>query len=163
MEHFMKFFYVGLGKNVTPKEIKEIIAKKFPDAILYQSSFEEVGTVLDRMNISNINDENKKLILFELNDNPSEFPCVIDFHIFQFEVPDMRIDIFLARYFSEILHCRTIADGTGLGLGSSPYYSIVFDNGRAYLADDSFTKFAYDGEQAVRINKEIDIGNLKNR
>lgn len=118
-----EFFLYWIGKERNCRRRKKNIAKIFHEAILYEASLEDIGTVLDRMNISHI-DENMSLVLFELKDNPCEFPCIIDFHIFPFKVPNMRTDIYLARYFSDILQCRTIADDTELGLGKSPYLSI---------------------------------------
>jgi hypothetical protein len=46
------------------------------------------------------------------------------------------ITVDLARRLSRRLRCKTACDAGAFGLDQSPYWSIMFDDGRAYLIDD---------------------------
>ena len=90
----------------------------------------------------------------------SEFPVVLTIDVFpgpQDEPQVMIVMIDLARRFAEAFSCRTICDGSGYGDSSAPFWSIIWDEGSAYLADDCNTVFA-DGEGgAVRVVREIQL------
>ena len=61
----------------------------------------------------------------------------------------------LARCLSEKLQARTICDGSPFGDSAAPYWSIVWESGQAFLADDCGTAFG-DGEGGpVRIVRPL--------
>jgi hypothetical protein len=97
-------------------------------------------------------------IVVGLHENASEFPILIDLTVFpgpQDEAVVLPVMIELARRFAAAFGCRTICDGSGHGDDRSPYWSIVWDGDRAYLADDAGTAFA-DGEGGeVAIVREL--------
>lgn len=78
--------------------------------------------------------------------NDSEFAVGLDVGVAMTD--ESRIEEWLrelARQLSIEFSCRVVCDGTGLGDDNSPYWSIVWDSGAAYLADDCRTTLA-DGE-----------------
>lgn len=117
--------------------------------------------------ISELTDvEINKTLLFECNESESEFPTVIIINFFFNRIYDIegsaitRILIELAKYFALRLDCRTVCEGTDYGDKLDfPYYSIIWDRNRSYLADDCNSKFFDDGDKPVRIIKEISIPN----
>ena len=99
-------------------------------------------------------------IVIDVVPNESEFPVVVEFYQFpgaQDEQQMMPVMIELAGRFSDAFQCRTICDGSGYGDDDSPYWSIIWDHGVAYLADDGGSLFG-DGEGGpVRIVRELDL------
>jgi hypothetical protein len=61
----------------------------------------------------------------------------------------------LARRLSERLRVRTICDGTPFGESAAPYWSVVWDRGVAFLADDSGTTFGDGSGGPVRIVRPL--------
>jgi hypothetical protein len=99
-------------------------------------------------------------IVIDVVRNESEFPVVIQFYQFpgpQDEQQIMPVMTELAGRFSDAFQCRTICDGSGYGDDDSPYWSVIWDHGVAYLADDGETLFG-DGEGGpVRIVRKLDL------
>jgi len=90
--------------------------------------------------------------------NPSEFPVLISFYTLGVEEKEVQSEcIRIAAELSSCFTCRTICDGAGYGKDESPYWSIVWDKGESFLADDSGSSFG-DGEGGlVKIVKKIHI------
>jgi hypothetical protein len=79
-------------------------------------------------------------------DNPSEFPCGLLVGVGLVDASGAAAWLReLARRLSIELGCRAVCDGAGLGDDASPYWSVVWDSGVAYLADDLATLLA-DGD-----------------
>ena len=98
-------------------------------------------------------------IFIKLDENDSEFPLLLN--LYKFEADEdkrQNVSIALAKYLSESMNCKTICDGTGFGDDDSPYWSIVWDNGVAYLADDCGSTFG-DGkkDKPVLITRKIEV------
>ncbi len=102
-------------------------------------------------------------IVIGLDANESEFPTRVVFTVFpgpEDEAVVMPVTIELARRFSAAFGCRTICDGSGYGDSPSPYWSIIWDADKAYLADDVNTIFG-DGEGGeVAIVRELRLDRI---
>jgi hypothetical protein len=83
---------------------------------------------------------------------------LVDFAAFPGESgTEVAIGLALARFFSQALACRGISDGSGLGDDSSPYWSIVQEGERVFLADDCGSVFV-DGEGGpIRMIRELPL------
>ena len=95
--------------------------------------------------------------IIEFND--SEFPVLVDFYKLEVDEVNLQsLNIKVAKMLSEKIDCKTICDGSGYGDDDSPYWSIVWDKGVSYLADDCGTSFG-DSEykKPVNIVKRINI------
>ena len=90
--------------------------------------------------------------------NSSEFPTLLDVFPDPLEPRAVyREQLQLARFLSERLLCRTICDGSEHGDSAAPYWSIVWDGGIAWLADDCGSEYA-DGEGGpVRLVRRLEI------
>lgn len=95
-------------------------------------------------------------LVFSVDENPEcEFPCKIEF--WKFPAKDAKIRVEVARLLAEHFNCRSVTDGSGFGDDDSPYWSVVWEGDRAYLADDSNSSYA-DGEGGdVRIVRPIEF------
>lgn len=95
-------------------------------------------------------------------ENHSEFPLGLDVDVLLDEGGNMQHWLLgLARALSIDLSCRTICDGTGFGDDESPYWSVVWDQGVPYLADDLNSIFV-DGEGGpIRIVRRLQDTDLK--
>lgn len=81
-------------------------------------------------------------ILGVIQSNDSEFPVLIDFYKLEAdEEKAQTLCLKMAKFLSVEMGCRTICDGSGYGDDESPYWSIIWDGGRSYLADDCETTF----------------------
>jgi hypothetical protein len=97
-------------------------------------------------------------ILFRVEDTQSEFPTAI--HIDRW--PGFHDDAVvyatvteLARMLAVACSCRTICDGSAYVGDYSPYWAIIWDAGRSFLADTCDTRFEDEGEGDVRIVREV--------
>ncbi len=68
-----------------------------------------------------------------------------------------KIIISLASHASLFFNCRVICDGTGFGDDNSPYWSLIFDNSKVFLADDSHTIYADGSGGLVKIVRELQL------
>lgn len=91
-----------------------------------------------------------------VTENASEFPCGLDLGVvFAAGRDPQHWLIGLARALSLTLSCRVICDGSGFGDDGSPYWSIVWDRGVPFLADDAGATIG-DGEGGpVRIVRRL--------
>ncbi|MEZ4936903.1 MAG: hypothetical protein R2799_04850 [Crocinitomicaceae bacterium] len=66
----------------------------------------------------------------------SEFPFVLRFGS-TIAIDDENKYLKIAEYISKEFSCKTITDALNYGLDKSEYWSIIFENGISYLAEDS--------------------------
>jgi hypothetical protein len=112
--------------------------------------------LLNTLNLKNIK-EGASIVFYKVIKNESEFPVVWEFIWFPDLQNGIRSDLVIAYYLSEILNCKTITDGSDFGLDASSYWGIVFDGGRVFLVDDLETRFYGDGDNVLKIIKELNI------
>ena len=106
-------------------------------------------------------------IVIHVMDHPSEFRTKIVFYVFPGSEDDpvfYSIVREVARRFSEHFGCRSICEAVGWGDPEGyPGTAIVWDAGRAFLADDYGTDYG-DGEGGpVRIRKPIHVDSGRDR
>lgn len=95
--------------------------------------------------------------LFLLDENESEFPAVLHYLIYPEEFV-LQNELEIAKFWSEKFDCSTIVDGSDYGLDESPFWCVIYENGKFYLGDDSESEFAEQNgsKQKVKIVKKID-------
>lgn len=69
--------------------------------------------------------------------------------------------LFIARAFSDFYGIRVLVPYTNSDKPGYPYYDIVFENGKIFLADDCDTNFADNSDGLVKILEEYPLKNSK--
>ncbi len=137
--------WVGLSKDVSDNQLETIAQSYFePESVAVSREFPE---------------DDWPDVFAHLDKNDSEFPLLLNFYrLSGDEEQQHRTCIRFARYLSEEIGCRTICDGSGFGDDDSPYWSIIWDNGVSFLADDGGTTFG-DGEpdKPVTVVRKIEV------
>ncbi len=85
--------------------------------------------------------------------NESEFPLQME--LFRMNENQSERELFLALKISQKFNCKTIVgymDET-----EYPYYSLIIDKEKTYLADDRGTLYCNEGTKKVKIIKEIKV------
>ncbi len=142
---------VGIERRCEAWEVKAALEGFFPEySIRVFPSFEVLNEEGPSGDIDGV-----------LSDNRSEFPVLLAL-VYYPDGPQAiyREQMRLARFLSERLSCRTICDGSDHGDSPSPYWSIVWDRGVSWLADDCNTAFG-DGEGGpVRLVRWLEVAEL---
>lgn len=125
---------IGLGSDVSVDALRTAFARMFP------------GCRIDVVeNLQDATDAAREILVLR-HVNSSEFPTGIS--VFASLQPGSDFEAWLrelARTLSETLTTRTIMDGSPYGDTAAPYWSLLWDSGLPYLADDADSAFA-DGE-----------------
>ncbi len=156
----MEAVWIGLDGQISIELILHALKERFNLSKCLECSLDTLCELLESLNLKNIHDD-KSIVFYTIKKNESEFPTVIEFLWFEDYLPGVRIDIYIAYYLSRVFNCWTITDATGLGIDKNvPYWDIVFDCGKAYLGDDSGTKFFDEGEEPVKLVRELDLNEI---
>lgn len=146
---------IGIDRQIKKDIIKGILSETFNGCKIHYFDQETTWEIEDKEQLDDYS------ICFSLIKNESEFPIMIEIT----RTPDKNTierGQYLAKIISDKLNCKTI---TNYKEQDKPLYypsdSIIFENGYAYLVDDSNTMWA-DGEGGkVKIVKEIVFVNYK--
>lgn len=91
-----------------------------------------------------------------LTENASEFPCGLDLGVVLAAGRSTQHWLIgLARALSLTFNCRALCDGSGFGDDGSPYWSIVWDRGVPFLADDAGSTIGDGDGGPVRIVRRL--------
>ena len=142
-----KIMDIALSKIISIKELTTSMCSFFATESVF------IGDIADII-------ENPTNVFISTVSNESEFPFGLIIYKYpthisseKFQSMTILLSYFLANHFN----CQTICDGSGFGDDDSPYWSIIWDDGIAYLADDSDSLFG-DGEGGkVKKIKKLDI------
>ena len=135
---------IAIGKMLTPDEIREAMSAVFAGlVVVVAEAWETVEVSFD--------------IGVRLQPNESEFPCGLEVAAPMRPGRDLEAWLRgLAKVLGEHFGVPAICDGTSFGDTDSPYWSLVWKDGAAFLADDLDTTFA-DGEGGpVKIVRELE-------
>ena len=149
--------WVALSTEKSVREIRTILEAWFSELVVADwdlSSIESVKESLERPAVRAAD------ILFRVVDTQSEFPTAI--HIDRW--PGFHDDAVvyatmteLARMLAVACTCRTICDGSAYVGDYSPYWAIIWDAGRSFLADTCDTAFEDEAGGEVRIVREVSL------
>jgi hypothetical protein len=152
----MTGLWVALSVKKSPLEIRAALENWFPELTI-QVWYPELIAQEPEDAHSSLQEAE---ITIHLDYNESEFPTVIHLDSFpgpQDETVIMPVIVTLARKFSDTFCCRAICDGSGYGDDTSPFWDIIWDKGKSFLADDCNTLFADQTSGAVKIVREISL------
>lgn len=153
----MTGLWVAISLRKSVREIREVLEKWFPDLLVMDwdlSSHNRAEETLKNPSIDTAD------ILFQVEINESEFPTGIHFDRFpgpQDETVIQPTMIALAQRFGNLFDCRTICDGSDHGDDDSPYWAIIWEKGKSFLADDCDTEFCDQSGGDIRIVREISL------
>lgn len=151
----MTGLWIALSVKKSAAEIREVLEQWFPALAIEDwdlSSLDRAREALDAPEIAAAD------VLFQVAYNSSEFPTGI--HLDKFPGPDdyavtQPTMITLARMFATAFACRAITDGSGYGENDAPFWDIIWDMGRSFLADNCDTEFADQTGRPVKVVREI--------
>ncbi|MBR9921051.1 MAG: hypothetical protein GYB31_09445 [Bacteroidetes bacterium] len=135
---------IGISKLLTEKEISTALHLIFPSLKFIRV---DNDTIVERKLKPNE-------VGFFVYPNDSEYKIRIEVMFPQKNNTEER-EQYIAKKISENLNCKTIV-GYQSKHSKDQYLSLVFENGKVFLADDLETKYAGDGDDEVRIIKELD-------
>jgi hypothetical protein len=149
--------WVALSTEKSVGEIRAILEAWFSELVVADwdlSSIESVNESLERPAARSAD------MLFRVVDTQSEFPTAI--HIDRW--PGFHDDAVvyatmteLARMLAVACTCRTICDGSAYVGDYSPYWAIIWDAGRSFLADTCDTAFEDEAGGEVRSVREVSL------
>ena len=144
----MHGIWVGLSGTVSEDDIRTLLSEWFPKTELMTR---DEAVASDRTPWPPI--------VFSVEETDvADFPFYVSFDCFPGPDDDaVETGAVLAKRLAESCACRAICDGSGWGDNESPYWSIIWQDGHAHMADDSNSDFA-DGEGGpVRTIRQIDL------
>jgi hypothetical protein len=145
----MHGIWVGLSISVSETKIKQLLERWFPAL--------EILT-LDEALRSDRSPWPPIVFSVENRKNVDDFPIYIGFDCFPGPNDQaVAVGIVLAKRLATAFACRALCDGSGLGDDETPYWSIVWEQGRSFLADDSGTQFADGTGGPVRVARELQL------
>lgn len=135
---------IALSRQVDEAAVSEVLTSVFPSCAVHVTTFEEY-------------DLRKADVFVFIIRNDSEFPLGLSVSACLHAGCDFGEWLReLARVLSERFCAKAICDGTPYGDDGSPYWSLIWDDGLAYLADDINTLYS-DGEGGpVRVVRKLD-------
>lgn len=135
--------WIGISKKLSQPQLRPVFKDLYPGKDVFFGTYDELAT------------NNCPALLIKESDNPSEFPYVLSISAFM-EFDEYWDLLKLAEKISVMHKCRTICDGSFHGPTNTPYWSIIWEEGVPFLADDSFTIFAdYDTTAPKAQQKEL--------
>jgi hypothetical protein len=151
----MTGLWIALSLKKSVDEIRAILAGWFGELLVAnwdKSSTERVAESLNDPMIARAD------VLFQLETNESDFPTEINIDRFpgpQDEAVLQPVMFELARRFAGAFNCRALCAAGDYGPDEAPFWAIVWDGDRSFLADASESHFWDPAGGPVRILREI--------
>lgn len=142
---------IYLDKQLDIQNIKESLTKIFPNLIVFH--FDLSNDKPDKLDY-----ENSNHIFFNTSfyEDKKEFGFIIEVYRTP-EKDQVERQLLIGKAIAEQYEVRVLVPYTNPEDPGCPYYDIVFENGKTYLADDSNTSFADDSQGRVKILKEYPL------
>jgi len=139
--------WVGLAREPTRELVEQAFARHASGAKLWWGDLADPGFDAD--------------IAISIEPNPSEFPFVLHGWVVDGqESQQYELGLRLAGELCMLLDCPTICDGSHHGPTKSPCWSIVWQCGVPFLADDCGTLFA-DFQDDMSLEEWRQLGPVK--
>ncbi len=153
----MTGLWIALSVKKSAAEIREVLEQWFPALAIEDwdlSSLDRAREALDAPEIAAAD------VLFQVYYNRSEFPTVVQIDKFPGPHDDTVTGptmLEVARLFAAAFACRAFTDDSGYGGDASPYWAIMWDEGRSFLADLCDSEFLDETGGLVQIVREIPL------
>ena len=140
-----------LDKKIEIENIKDRLENLFPELFVFYYDFNN-----DSPNELDSNNPNHIFFNTSYNKEKLEFGYVISIY----RTPDQDHQeraLFIAKAFSDFFEVRILVPYTNPDKPNDPYYDIIFENSKVFLADDCDTNFGDDTDGLVKILKEYPL------
>jgi len=137
--------YIGLSKLPSRDAVEQAFARHVPGARLWWGSLTDAEFDGD--------------FALTIDPNASEFSSMLNVWVLSGQ-DGYALGLRIARELSVALDCSTICDGSLHGTDRSPYWSIVWQRGIPFLADDCDTLFA-DGAGDISPEERQKLGPVR--
>jgi hypothetical protein len=146
---------IYLDKEIEIESIKERLSNLFPELTVFYYDF-------NRDSPNELDNNNPNHIFFNTSYNKEklEFGFVISIY----GTPEHDYQeraLFVAKAFSEFYGLRILVPYTNPYKPDEPYFDIVFENGKIFLADDCGTSFGDDSKGLVKILEEYPLKDIQ--
>ncbi|MCB0191499.1 MAG: hypothetical protein KDJ65_06100 [Anaerolineae bacterium] len=142
-------FYIGIENHISPKSILDFFHTLLPH--LHSEIYEDAYCY----------EEPTPDIAINYYESPSEFKVVIEVSLLHKQIDeDTLCSIYteLSRLLANQFRCKTLCEGTHYGDNPTyPGYSLIWNNNKAFLADDYGCDFFDEGGGPVKILREISV------
>jgi len=146
---------IYLDKKIEVENIKERLLDLFPDlAVFYYDFNNDSPSKLDS------NNPNRIFFNTSYHEAKLEFGFVISIYGTSDKNSQER-GLFIAKAFSDFYGVRVLAPFTNPDKPDDPFYDIVFENGKIFLADDCDTSFGDNSNGLVKILGEYPLKNIR--
>lgn len=119
----MDYFWIGLAHTVDEADVLAAFKRWFPSATVARLG--DPGRAAD------------VTVDTETGFPMRSFPFVVHVYAFPNCTNEICVGLALSRMRGVEFATRTICDGSGLGDDDSPYWCVVWEDGKYWLADDS--------------------------
>lgn len=142
---------IYLDRKVDIEEIGKKIHNLFPSLSVFYYDFKDIPP-------TDLDIENSNQIFFNTyyQKEKLEFGFIISIYRTPDENSNERA-MFIAKSFSDSFKVRTLVPYILPQDPQDPYYDIIFDNGKIFLADDCSTSFGDDTDGIIKIIKEYNL------
>ncbi|MFC7346157.1 hypothetical protein ACFQO9_05405 [Chryseobacterium zhengzhouense] len=142
---------IYLDRKVDTEEIGKKLHNLFPSLSVFYYDFKDIPP-------TDLDIENSNQIFF--NTYYQKEKLEFGFTISIYRTPDENSNeraMFIAKSFSDSFKVRTLVPYILPQNPQDPYYDIIFDNGKIFLADDCSTSFGDDTDGIIKIIKEYNL------
>ncbi len=141
---------VGIELKIKENELVTFVQSLFSEKniVIFDDDY-NVKFKCHKDDFFNIENDLKMCIYY----NESEFPLQME--LYGINENQYERELFLALKMSQKFNCKTIISYTDET--KYPYYSLIIDKEKIYLADDGGTLYCNEGTKKVKIIKEIEV------
>lgn len=145
---------IHLDEIISNDSVAKCLRQIFPDFTVFHYDFSDNPPV-------DFDSENSNHIIF----NTQYFKDNLEFKfkISIYRTPDKdspERQIYIGKIFSDLCKVRVLVPFTNPDDPQCPYYDLIFENGKTFLADDNDTSFADGTKGIVKVIKEFSLPHL---
>ena len=149
----MTGFYIFIEQCVTISQLKIVMKKIFPVFNFFDWNIRE--NIIDGEKDKELTDKD---ILMEIINLPGLFRTRIEFYRLPAEENNSRINLFVGLKLSSFFNCKTTIDGYSYcDFDQMPDYSLLLENGKAYLISDCYPELGWPENDETIKSLEIKI------
>ena len=155
----MQGFHLYIERKVNAEDLKKSMREIFPGLNFFKWTLNE--NIIDGRRDRELHDKD---ILFEISNIPGIFKTLIIFYRFPGEEASSRLDLYIGGKLSKQFDCKVTIDGYSYcNFDQMPDYSLLLENGKAYLIGDCYPDPAWHEDDpriktlSINILEEIEV------